>query len=358
MAKRIDRQFDMDYKVSVIIPVYNVEQYLEQCFNSIVNQTLKEIEIIIVDDGSTDESGKIVDKYKEKYTNVVVIHKEHKGPGAARNVGMSRAHGKYLYFMDSDDYLDIDALNKLYQEAEQKELDLLLFSGEAFTEDRNLKRIVYRFRYLRTKHLNIVMSGKDGFIFSYADGEYITSVCIRFYSRLYLEKINIRFNENIIHEDEDFGFLTLAMAGKVEIIENRFFYRRLRSNSIMTSKQGKRGVEGYLYAWNSVMEFYHNCEWSNQEKEQLFLFAVKYLFNMIMIYCESDREERRRCKLLIRELGSIIRETDLIHNYSVSCKRRWQIKLFTINRQMYIFLYTVFRWIKEISYIKDKHNVF
>lgn len=348
----------MHYKVSVIIPVYNVEQYLEQCLDSIVNQTLKEIEIIIVDDGSTDGSGEIVDKYKEKYTNVVAIHKEHKGPGAARNLGMACAQGEYLYFMDSDDCLDINALKMLYQEAEQKDLDLLLFSGVAFTEDKRLKSIVYRFCYLRTKHLYTVMSGKDGFVLTHAEGEYITSVCTRFYNRMYLKKINLKYSENIIHEDEDFGFLTLAMAEKIEIIEDVFFYRRLRQNSIMTSRQGKRGIEGYMYAWNCVMEFYNNCEWSNREKEELFLFAVKYLFDMTRVYGESDRKERRKCNDLIRVLDSIIKETDLIHNYSISCKKRLQIKLYTINKEMYIFLYTIFRRIKEMSYVGDKRNAF
>ena len=194
----------MHYKVSVIIPVYNVEQYLEQCLDSIVNQTLKEVEIIIVDDGSKDRSREIVDEYEEKYADVFSIHKEHKGPGAARNSGMSCAHGDYLYFMDSDDCLDINALERLYQVASQEGLDLVLFSGKAFTEDKDLKDIVSRFRYLRTRHLNKVMSGKDGFLLTHSDGEYMTSLCIRFYDRSYLKKINIEFNEDIIHEDEDF----------------------------------------------------------------------------------------------------------------------------------------------------------
>lgn len=348
----------MHYKVSVIIPVYNVEQYLKKCLDSIVNQTLKEIEIIIVDDGSTDESGKIVDQYKEKYTNVVAIHQENKGPGAARNLGMSCAQGDYLYFMDSDDYLDINALKKLYQEAEQKNLDLILFSGKAFTEDRNLRDIVYRFRYLRTKHLNTTMSGKDGFILTHADGEYIISLCVRFYKRLYLKQINIEFNENIIHEDEDFGLLTLVMAEKIEIIEDIFFYRRIRKNSIMTTRQGKHGIEGYMYAWNRVIEFYNNCEWSHEEKDEIFLFAVKYLFDMAKAYCEADRTERKECKELVKLLKSIMRETDLLHNHAIGCKKRLQIKLFIMNKGIYILLYTIYQRIRNLKllYIEDKCN--
>ena len=343
----------MHYKVSVIIPVYNVEQYLEQCLDSIVNQTLKEVEIIIVDDGSKDRSREIVDEYEEKYADVFSIHKEHKGPGAARNSGMSCAHGDYLYFMDSDDCLDINALERLYQVASQEGLDLVLFSGKAFTEDKDLKDIVSRFRYLRTRHLNKVMSGKDGFLLTHSDGEYMTSLCIRFYDRSYLKKINIEFNEDIIHEDEDFGFLSLVMADKVEIIGDIFFSRRIRINSIMTSKQGKRRIEGYMYAWSRVMEFCCDCEWNSEEKKELVLFAVKYLFCMTKSYCEADKEERRECRDIIDLLDSIIRETYLNYNHLLSCKKILRMNLFVINKQAYIILHKVFWRIKELLYTED-----
>ncbi len=343
----------MHYKVSVIIPVYNVEQYLEQCLDSIVNQTLKEVEIIIVDDGSKDRSREIVDEYEEKYADVFSIHKEHKGPGAARNSGMSCAHGDYLYFMDSDDCLDINALERLYQVASQEGLDLVLFSGKAFTEDKDLKDIVSRFRYLRTRHLNKVMSGKDGFLLTHSDGEYMTSLCIRFYDRSYLKKINIKFNEDIIHEDEDFGFLSLVMADKVEIIGDNFFSRRIRINSIMTSKQGKRRIEGYMYAWSRVMEFCCDCEWNSEEKKELVLFAVKYLFCMTKSYCEADKEERRECRDIIDLLDSIIRETYLNYNHLLSCKKILRMNLFVINKQVYIILHKVFWRIKELLYTED-----
>ena len=124
-----------DYKVSVIVPVYNVEDYLEECVNSLVGQTLEDIEILLIDDGSTDLSGVMCDGYAEKYPNVSVIHKTNGGLGDARNVGTRVAKGKYIYFIDSDDLLEKCALQYLYDEAEKKYLDVVLFSAECFTDE-------------------------------------------------------------------------------------------------------------------------------------------------------------------------------------------------------------------------------
>ena len=103
-------------KVSVIIPVYNVEHYLEDCVDSILRQTLQGINIILIDDGSTDLSGEICNRYAEEYSNIQVVHKKNEGQGVARNVGVSMADGEYIYFMDSDDLLQEDALLFLYNE--------------------------------------------------------------------------------------------------------------------------------------------------------------------------------------------------------------------------------------------------
>ena len=104
----------MDVKVSVIVPVYNVEKYLDRCLDSIINQTLNEIEIILVDDGSTDSSGEKCDEYKKKDLRIKVIHKKNKGLGYARNSGLEVATGKYIAFVDSDDYIDRRMFESLY----------------------------------------------------------------------------------------------------------------------------------------------------------------------------------------------------------------------------------------------------
>ena len=116
-------------KVSVVIPVYNVEPYLNICMDSVVNQTLEDIEIICINDGSTDKSLDILNSYAEKDDRITVISQENGGHAVATNKGMKLAQGKYLYLMDSDDMLDLEALEKTYTVAEEKKVDFVLFQA-------------------------------------------------------------------------------------------------------------------------------------------------------------------------------------------------------------------------------------
>ena len=116
-----------EIKVSVILPVYNVEKYIRQCLDSIVNQTLKDIQIICVDDGSTDSSPEIIEEYARKDSRVIAIHQENGGAGAARNNGLRHAAGKYLSFLDSDDFFELNMLEEAYNCAEQYGADFVVF---------------------------------------------------------------------------------------------------------------------------------------------------------------------------------------------------------------------------------------
>lgn len=114
-------------RVSVIIPVYNVEQYLRRCVDSVLNQTMSELEVILVDDGSPDQSPVICDQYAEKDGRVQVIHKQNGGLASARNAGLERAKGKYIFFLDSDDWLEPDGMELLYKTAEEYQVDFVRY---------------------------------------------------------------------------------------------------------------------------------------------------------------------------------------------------------------------------------------
>lgn len=130
--------------ISVIVPVYNVEKYLGECIDSVLHQTYKELEIILVDDGSKDSSGKICDGYAEKYENITVIHKENAGLGFARNTGLDCIHGKYVTFLDSDDYLKEDAIEMLYDNLKKNQVDMC---KSGFRKVDNNKGIINEIRY-------------------------------------------------------------------------------------------------------------------------------------------------------------------------------------------------------------------
>ena len=136
-------------KVSVIIPVYNVELYLRECLDTVVNQTLKEIEIIIINDGSTDNSGEIIKKYENEYSNIISITQENHGLGNARNQGLNCAKGEFIYFMDSDDKIEIDMLEQLYTMAIEQNLEMILFDADVFSDDPECKTLLHNFNYKR-----------------------------------------------------------------------------------------------------------------------------------------------------------------------------------------------------------------
>nr|WP_302853132.1 glycosyltransferase [Methanosphaera stadtmanae] len=118
----------MNQKVSIVIPVYNVEKYIERCLKSILNQTLDSIEVIVIDDGSTDNSGKICDEFSTKYKNVKTFHKRNGGVSSARNLGISIAKGEYIGFVDPDDFIHVNMYKELYENAKKVNSDIAICS--------------------------------------------------------------------------------------------------------------------------------------------------------------------------------------------------------------------------------------
>ena len=127
---------EVEYKVSVIVPIYNVERYLRRAIDSLLEQTLEEIEIILVDDGSPDGCAQIIDEYADQYRKCCVLHKQNGGLSDARNAGMEIAHGEYIAFVDPDDYIESNMIEKLYIEAKSKHSDLVICGYfEEFSEN-------------------------------------------------------------------------------------------------------------------------------------------------------------------------------------------------------------------------------
>lgn len=144
-TESVNKHNDISFlpKVSVIVPVYNVEKYLSECLESLINQTLSDIEIICVNDGSTDDSRNVLERYAASDKRIAVVNQTNKGLSAARNSGVKTARGRYLYFLDSDDFIDRNALEYLYQEAEKYRLDILYFDGVSVWERSKFQSEIY-----------------------------------------------------------------------------------------------------------------------------------------------------------------------------------------------------------------------
>ena len=221
--------------ISVIIPVYNVENYLHVCLNSVLKQTYQDFEIICIDDASTDSSLEILKYFEKKDSRIKVLKNDsNKGQGYSRNRGLELAQGKYISFLDGDDWLSPDAFEILIQKAEQDNLDLLMFKNIVYYEEH------HDFGFERYYDMEF-MNKFENQIFTHWDLDKTKLFAMtngsvnKFYLKSFLDENNIRFpNENLIHEDNPFFYKLITSAKRVSIINKYLYNRRRRPGSIMT----------------------------------------------------------------------------------------------------------------------------
>lgn len=218
-------------KVSVIVPIYNAEEFLHRCVDSLLNQTLKDIEIILVDDGSKDSSPAICDEYAEKYDNITVLHLENGGPARARNKGIEIAKGDYIGFADSDDYCHVEQFEKLYQNAKENNSDIAMCSF--FVDNtKEIKPVNIAFDSLCSSNDEIKNRIISCFYGEYVHG--LNSLWIKIFKRSMLMNNNIRMNENLMRaEDMWFIFDALKVSNVFSFIPDNLYYYYQNDSSIM-----------------------------------------------------------------------------------------------------------------------------
>ena len=225
-------------KVSVIMPVYNVEKYLPQCIESVLAQSLNDIEIICVNDGSTDDSLKVLQEFKARDNRIVIIDKANEGSGIARNTALAIAKGEYVYFVDSDDWLDnAGVLEKLYNKAVADNLDILIFGGlSCYEKDGKIAKSKggYSLRNLDKKYFNKVFSAKDikKDVFKFP-----STAWTKLYRHEFLLENNIKFQHIKVGQDQLPFFHSMILAKRIEVFP--YCYRKNRVGSAMTVKKKK-----------------------------------------------------------------------------------------------------------------------
>ncbi|MBR3510483.1 MAG: glycosyltransferase [Alphaproteobacteria bacterium] len=214
-------------KVSIIIPVYNVQDYLNQCLDSVCNQTLHDIEIICVNDGSTDNSAKILSKYAKKDSRIRIINKKNAGLGAARNSGLMTATGKYIAFIDSDDWVSLDYYEKLYKAAISTKSDIAVSNMPYWYNKDNMRfDFISQFSFGDGKKELIRTSDKLNMLQS-------CTCCNKLYRRELITKNNLLFYEGKYIEDFPFTFMVVALSKKIICLPNVYQYYRQQEKSIM-----------------------------------------------------------------------------------------------------------------------------
>lgn len=238
--------------VSVIIPVYNTQDFVEAAIRSIMNQTLSDIEIIIINDSSTDNSLKILERLKKEDPRIRLFSQTNSGQAVGRNKGLSEATGKYVYFMDSDDLLDADALQLCYSSAEKDQLDLVFFDAESFSESGIDSR---GYTYDRCGKLeDKIYSGPEIFAELLATDQFRVAPWLQVIRKQFLTDIHLVY-EKVTHEDELFTTLLFIQAKRVGFINRKFFHRRLRSNSVVTTPFSSKNMEAYYYIADKIISF-------------------------------------------------------------------------------------------------------
>lgn len=226
-------------KISVIIPVYNVEKYLKRCLDSVINQTYKNLEIILVDDGSTDNSGKICDEYAKNDKRIIVIHKENGGVSVARNIGLDIGTGDYVNFIDSDDWIDLKFFKKLYDNLLKSHADISCCDYIRTEKYKNLKK----------EFLNYMDYYGENILEVYLEKE-LTSPCNKLYKKELWQ--NIKFPANKTNEDICTIFKIFLKSKIVIYTEEKLYYYYKHSDSTTKSKFSNKNLD-LLDAWQEVV---------------------------------------------------------------------------------------------------------
>lgn len=272
--------------ISVIIPVYNVEKYLVECLESVINQTYTNLEIILVDDGSTDSSPQICDEYVGKDERITVIHQKNSGPSKTRNTGLENANGKYVYFLDSDDYIESNALELLLNKAESGSADLVFFDAHSFADNGTAIPQGYEI-----KGDYEPASGYEVLTKLHKNKDYHCAICLLFISRQLLCDNKIRFlEEAYCSEDMLFTYRVFCSSKKALQCKNTLHHRRYRSDSIVTSQKTQRHFRSCRDVYEKVRDYSESIGKSGDYMATE--YTVRCAYNALDTYKKISGEDK------------------------------------------------------------------
>lgn len=306
--------------ISVIIPAYNVENYIEQAIESVLSQTTLPNEIIIINDGSTDNTADILKLY-ETNNLIKIVHTSNKGLGEARNRGLKESTSEYIYFFDSDDLLTATFIEEMQKNIElYNEPDIILFSGQSFYDERyNSSKSNFYPNYDRGFRSSFNNS-YDLISSLMAKGSFFSSACLYISKKdLWIEK-SLKFKP-VVHEDEDIIFQITAHSERSLVLQDIFFKRRIRNDSIMTSGRTVKNLNGFLTSLESMYKFkkkypilYKELKPLWKQRVSVLTFATLYLMkqlrkptlNPVLIKALYDSYSTERALKLIKTIKTKI----------------------------------------------------
>ena len=313
-------------KFSIIVPIFNSEKYLEKCINSLINQTFKYIEIILVNDGSTDNSEKIIKKYT-KDIRVVYLKKENGGQGSARNMGLKNAKGKYICFLDSYDYVDIKMCEKMY-EASLCKYDIVVCDYFITNREGNDSYIT-------------ILNRDSGKLDNYE--YFFTGACPwnKLYKKTFLDKINFKFPEGIIYED--FAVIpTLSLYNpQIYYLKEAFVHYVQSDNSTMRAEKYKMKHEDIFKAADYL---YNILKKTKYQDELTYLMAYHLLLEGSLYFYRFKKYE------------NIDKIAEFMHKEFPLWAKNKYVKKFSIKHKilMHLFYHRKYKTIKFIQRLKGR----
>ena len=336
-------------KISVIIPIYNVEEYIEDTLNSLLNQTIiKDMEILMIDDGSFDGSRYIIEKYSLDYENFYAYHKENEGPGIARNLGIDLAKGEYIHFLDSDDYVLPNTYERAYEIAKNNNSDFLSLFGVRMRRYNITDSYIYNNAFK-----NIIGTIDSAKLEDMPELIWDTFVTNKLYKKEFLEKNNLKFiKEKKYYEDVIFALGAYGLAEKISLTKDIFYYWRKRENSNFSITQQYSDINNFKDRINMInlcYEIAENANFNDDIKNELFFRWINYDLNIYLrIFYEYDEKYYQEIFEEINKILNIIPEEML---ESLNSTKRIMYKM--IKNNDYIGLKNFSKKYKEL--MKNPH---
>lgn len=329
-------------KISIIVPVYNTEKYIKDCLDSILNQSFKDFEILCINDGSTDRTLQILEKYKADDKRITVINQENRGQSAARNIGIDKAEGDYICFVDSDDMIVKDTLKILVDAIEKYNVDIvnyetapLIYESDYVKEKNNKDEY-----YLVRNSYKSVVNGRALFTEMVENGDFVDSACLLFIKRQWLLNKSIFFCEGMLYEDAIFSIQCFFQCCRMKHIKDRLYQYRVRDNSTMTEKMLFKHQVSRIWQFSECLRIIYSLAKTEREVSALALYAGMCMRCAKYVNFKLDNDEKEKIKQLDSLYGLLAKTMDL-NRISEQCNRELYLEglLAIVKNAEHIILY-------------------
>lgn len=311
-------------KISVIVPVYNTEKFLKKCIESIINQTLKEIEIILINDGSTDNSLEILQSFKEKDERIIIINKKNEGLTKTRNRGLTIAKGEYIYNIDSDDYLNENtALEKSYNICKNNDLDILIFDFYKKVDNQKV--------YMNAFSLDINTKSFKDFSLGILCHKIVPMVWNKLIKRQLFINNNIKFPEEVFHQEDYITMIKLTYYAKKIMFLKEAFYDYVIHDNQGTKTSGKeKEFFDYYNSYIILEKFFKDKIDGEIFLKKIYAEKIQLYYNYLKRKYKNTKIEKKLYKELKKEKVQILR-SDCYLEWSFIKRIKFRYRLFFMN---------------------------